>query len=310
MSYLDPQKFKNASPGQFPFSISMLSWALNEEENVLDFLERSRELMNSLGADYEHVFIDDGSTDKTYELALQFQKEYPQLKLIRNPRNRGSGWNMRIAVNHACKDVLFWQTVDWSYDILRLKSHLKHLEKYDVVQGVRVTLKRPQYANLFSKIPYFKYIKVKRRSDNLWKAIISVTNFLMIRTLFRVPLLDFQNVTIYPTRLLQSLELEAYSSFTNAEMLLKAYWRGVSIKQVPIDFIPRTRGVANGTRWRAILSSVKQILYYWIKWQVLRMKPDKNRGTIFPPEQVESEGYAQSKLLAYEEQLTSFDRPS
>jgi hypothetical protein len=53
---------------------------------------------------------------------------------------------------------------------------------------------------------------------------VSVVNYLLVRTLFRLPVHDFQNVTVYPSRLVQSFTLESDSAFTNPECLLKAWW--------------------------------------------------------------------------------------
>lgn len=280
--WLDRSRFLEAG-ARFPFSISMLSWGLNEEENIVEFLRRAQLLMNSLGVEYEHILIDDGSTDRTFELASEVQKTYPQLKIIRNERNMGSGRNTRIAVAHATKDVLFWQTVDWSYDITRIGRYLWYLRDYDVVQGVRIRDIEPQYTPWINRIFKSRGIKVSKRSDNFIKAVISVSNYLLVRNLFRVPVLDFQNVTLYPTKLAQSINFESESAFTNPEMLLKSYWKGASIKQVPIGFIKREKGEAKGTRFKVVVRSMSQVIGFWLSWVVLGRRPDKLKGKVFPP---------------------------
>lgn len=258
----------------------MLSWGLNEEESIEEFLMRAKAFMDSLNVEYEHILIDDGSTDRTFEIANRVKDRYPQLRIIRNATNRGSGWNTRIAVAAAQNDVLFWQTVDWSYDISGLGRYLPLLRECDVVQGVRVEDKKPHFGWLFQKIPILCDIRVSKRSDNFQKAVISLTNYLLIRLLFRVPVLDFQNVTLYPRRLAQDIQFESASAFSNPEMLLKAYWKGASIKQASIGFIARDKGVAKGTRLPVVLKSIRQVVGFWIKWIVLGRRPDKKTGTI------------------------------
>lgn len=282
--WLDRKQFESHSENQFPFSISMLSWAYNEEENIVEFLERSQQLMDSLNVEYEHILIDDASKDKTYLLAVEIQKKYPQLKIIQNKINMDCGWNTRIAVSSATKDILFWQTADWSYDISDLKNNLWLLKNYDVIQGVRINLQKPRYGKLFEILPVLRDIRVTKRSDNFMKAVISLTNYLLIRFLFRVPLLDFQNVTLYPTKLAQSIDFESHSSFSNPEMIMKAYWMGAKIKQVPINFIARDKGEAKGTRWKSVRNSIQQILKYWFKWMVLGQRKNKGKGQITAPD--------------------------
>ena len=102
-------------------------------------------------------------------------------------------------------------------------------------------------------------LAARKRSDTIWKAVISVINYALIRTLFRLPISDYQNVCFYPTKLIQSISYESRSSFVNPESLLKAYWKGASIVEVPISFIPRTVGVAKGTSPKALAQSVGDI---------------------------------------------------
>lgn len=257
-----------AGPGQpVSFGLSMLAWALNEDENLAVFIERAEAFLTAASTDFELIFIDDGSTDRTWQIASDYAATRPWLRLYRNGRNRGSGYSAKRAISLATKDYVFWQTVDWSYDLTQLGPALPLLERYDVLQGVRVNALSP--ATLFHK-----------RSDTPLKAFISVTNYLVIRMLFGLPLHDYQNVTVYPRRLIQSSELEAESAFTSPECLLKVWWKGVSIKEVPVNFLKRTHGQAKGTRLRAIQVAVYDIIRFWFRWVVLDRRPDRGRGTV------------------------------
>ena len=64
-----------------PFSLSMLGWALNEEESLGGYIDRAGALLASLTDDYELVFIDDGSTDRTWEIAVEYQRTRPWLSV-------------------------------------------------------------------------------------------------------------------------------------------------------------------------------------------------------------------------------------
>jgi hypothetical protein len=121
---------------------------------------------------------------------------------------------------------------------------------------------------------------ITRRSDSIFKAIISVINYSLIRCLFNVPLSDYQNVVIYPTKLIQSIAFESSSSFTNPEGLFKAYWQGASFIEVPISFLPRRAGTSKGTRLRAIRSSLRDILGLWFKWVVLGRREGSGKGSV------------------------------
>lgn len=248
-------------------SLSMLGWALNEEESIAGYIDRAGALLASLTDDYELIVIDDGSTDRTWEIASEYQRTRPWLRLQRNARNRGSGYNTKAAISLATKDYLFWQTVDWAYDISRLMASLHLLDQYDVLQGVRSDALTVR-------------VIASRRSDNAYKGLVSYVNYRLIRVLFGLPLSDYQNVTVYPRALIQPVVLETESSFTNAECLLKTWWLGASFKEVPVPFIKRTRGMGTGTRPRAVLAAIADILGWWWRWIVLGRRPSHGTGRV------------------------------
>jgi len=260
----------NRPPESMPFSLTMLGWALNEEQNINEYVDRAEKFLAPLTPDFEVIVIDDGSTDRTAAIVEDLQRTRSWLRLHRNGRNRGSGYNTKVAISLARKDYLFWQMVDWSYDLSRLGEYLPHLGKdSDVLQGVR-----PGTVSLLGVL--------RHRSDTAYKGLVSITNYLLLRTLFRLPVHDYQNVTVYPTRLIQSITLESESAFTNPEGLIKVWWKGATIREFPVPFLKRQRGVAMGTRPLFVLRSVADVLRWWLRWVVLGRREDKGRGRIVP----------------------------
>jgi glycosyltransferase involved in cell wall biosynthesis len=269
---------------KFDRSVSLLCWAYNEEDSIQGYLEKATQLMETTIEDYEIVLIDDGSTDQTYEIAKAFQEKNSRLKIFKNEGNLNVGISSRRAIQRASKEFLFWQTVDWCYDISDLRLFLEYLRTYDIVQGVRrkpVDVKVKFFKPLVSILNLFGMKHLTRRSDTLQKAIVSLVNYFLIRLLFEVPLSDFQNVTFYSTKWIQSIQYEAKSSFANPEGLIKSYWNGMSIKEVPISFIPRSKGKAKGTSLKAIANSVKDILKLWFKWVILGKRGEIRKGKIY-----------------------------
>jgi glycosyltransferase involved in cell wall biosynthesis len=255
-----------STPGTFRPSISMLGWGLDERDNLPSYLERAEQFLRSVTDDFEVIVVDDGSRDGMWEVATEAQRTRPWLKLLKNDRNSGAAYSAKRAIRAATKDYVFWQTVDWAYDISGLASALPLLREFDILQGVRVNALT---ATAFSL-----------RSDTSWKGLISHTNYRLVRLLFQLPLNDYQNVTVYPRALLQSFEFETDSSFMNPELLLKAWWSGASFREVAIPFIKRERGVAKGTRWTSIARSIHDIFYWWFVWIVLGRRTQKSTGRV------------------------------
>jgi len=251
---------------RFRPSMSMLGWALNEEQNLVEYVERAEVFLASVSDDYELVLIDDGSTDSTWTLAVGLQITRPWLELLKNDRNRGPGYCYRRGIEAASKEYFMAQTVDWAYDIDAFRSVFDELRHYDVLQGIRPG--------------EFSFGVLRRRSDSLYKGIVSLTNYVLIRTLFHLPFADFQNVTVCPTRLARALRLESEGSFTNPEVMMKLYWGGASFLQVPVLFQKRGRGKGTGTRLGAIVTSIGEIVGSWFRWVVLGGYPNRKTGAV------------------------------
>jgi glycosyltransferase involved in cell wall biosynthesis len=253
-----------------PFSLSMLGWALNEDESIAGYIDRAEWFLRALTDDFELILIDDGSTDRTWSIIEEAARTRPWLRAVQNGRNRGSGYNTKRAISLAVKQYVFWQTVDWSYDIRHLAAAMADLPAVpgmDVLQGTRI-------GTLSAKA------MMRHRSDSSYKGLVSVVNYRLIRALFRLPLGDYQNVTIYPRTLIQSVTLESESAFTNPECLLKTWWRGATFKEVSVPFVKRQVGRGAGTHPRAVLAAVTDILYWWTQWIVLDRRPDRGRGRV------------------------------
>jgi glycosyltransferase involved in cell wall biosynthesis len=248
--------------GKFTRGVSMLAWAYNEEDLIEGFLRRAVELLERAVTDWEIVLVDDCSTDRTNKIATAFALNEPRIRIVRHGRNLNVGMACRTAIAHASKEFLFWQTVDWSYDIDKLRIFLELLTHFDAVQGIR-----PVPIRLLSYIPVLRSIyRVRRRSDSFYKAIISLGNYYVLSILFGARFHDFQNVTFYRTRAVQELSIVGHTSFVNPELLLKSYYNGVRFIEVPIRFISRQKGVAKGTRPIVVIRSVLDTTRNWFAW--------------------------------------------
>jgi len=242
-------------------SLSLVSWALNEEENVNDFLIKAQYFCSSIADKFEIIIVDDGSTDKTLNLLQLASEKSATVIFSSNGVNRGVGYSMKKAISLAQMDFVIWQTQDWSYDLSSFIASIGELENVDILHGARK-------------------LSVIGRSDDKLKALISLANFSVIKAIFRAPFSDFQNVTLYPREILKSFVLVSNSSFTSPELLLRSWLSGYSFLEIPVKFIPRTHGVAKGTSFHSISKSILEILGFRAKhWPEIK-EMSESKGVV------------------------------
>jgi glycosyltransferase involved in cell wall biosynthesis len=247
---------------KFSHSVSLICYGYNEEELIGDFFSNAVDLLDSVATDYEIIFVDDGSTDRTFELAQGIARGNERIRIYRNGRNRNTGYSFKRALSLAEKEFVLWQTIDWSYDLSNLRIFLELVRHFGVVAGVR-----PVPFRLLAYIPVLRSIyRVRSRSDDILRAIVSLANYYVLRILFGLRSHDFQNIQIHRTKVLQAFELRGESSFLSIEMLIRARTFGLDMIEVPLKFIPRTKGISKGIRPVAIWKSVRDIAINWIAW--------------------------------------------
>jgi Glycosyltransferases involved in cell wall biogenesis len=124
--------------------LSVVIPAYNEEENVPILYEKLKKVLDSLGEDYEIIFVDDGSTDGTYQRLKQLAEKDSRLKVIRFKRNYGQTAAMSAGFEHAKGDVIITLDADLQNDPEDIPTLLEKLkEGYHVVSGWRKDRKDP-----------------------------------------------------------------------------------------------------------------------------------------------------------------------
>ena len=105
---------------------------------VEELIARLAQVMGSLDGDAEAILIDDGSTDRTFELMLTAAKADPRFKLVRLSRNFGHQIALTAGLDLATGDAVIVLDADLQDPpevVLELAARWR--EGYDVVYAVR-----------------------------------------------------------------------------------------------------------------------------------------------------------------------------
>ena len=110
----------------------------NEEESVEKLLLRILEVGRSFDFAYEIVLVDDGSTDKTWQIIEQLKSTTPHLKGIKLRRNCGQTSAMVAGFDHSSGEIIVTMDGDLQNDPSDIPMLLEKMEEgYDIVSGWR-----------------------------------------------------------------------------------------------------------------------------------------------------------------------------
>src|SRR5947209_9004163 len=93
---------------------SIIIPAYNEGVRLEATLERVLSCVSLRNWDAEVIVVNDGSRDNTADLVRAQALEYPNLRLLENPGNRGKGYSVRNGMLNASGDVLLFSDADLS----------------------------------------------------------------------------------------------------------------------------------------------------------------------------------------------------
>lgn len=115
-----------------PKMVSMILPAYNEEESLPSEIKKIRAVLDNAKIPYEFIVIDDGSTDKTYQVAQQ-----EGIIVIRHDRNKGVGAGRKTGILAAKSDIIITTDADGTYPAEPIPEMIQQIQDCDMVIGAR-----------------------------------------------------------------------------------------------------------------------------------------------------------------------------
>lgn len=146
--------------------LSIVIPLIDEAESLPELTAWIERVMQENRFSYEIIFVDDGSTDNSWEVINQLRAKNPQIKAIKFQRNYGKSAGLNEGFRAATGDVVITMDADMqdSPDEIPDLRRMILEEKYDLVSG----WKKKRYDNTFTKnIPSKFYNAMTRRLSGI-----------------------------------------------------------------------------------------------------------------------------------------------
>ncbi|HLO14230.1 MAG TPA: glycosyltransferase family 2 protein [Anaerolineales bacterium] len=229
-------------------SLSVFVPAYNEEKNLLHCVDAVMDKLTELQIAHEVLIIDDGSQDKTGEIAQQLSAARANVRVIHHRKNSGIGAAFVTAIKNGRGEWLILIPADLALEPNEIHRYIEAAPDADIVVGLRTD-----------------------QSDyTILRKIVSWTNIKLVQLLFGMKERQFQYISMYRLSVLRQMDIEYWrSAFFHAEVLIKAKGLGRKLVEVEIKYAPRVSGKPTGARLKLILLTVRDLFHFWMRWRRL-----------------------------------------
>jgi glycosyltransferase involved in cell wall biosynthesis len=218
-------------------SVSVFFPCYNEQDNIGRTVENALGVLEKLNADFEVIIVDDGSRDRTGQIADEIARRNSSVKVVHHPQNLGYGAALRSGFKAATKELVFYTDGDGQFDMNEMPPLLPLMEQYDIVSCYRLDRRDPF---------------VRKINGWAWTKLVCLLFGLKIRDIDCA-------FKLYRRVIFDDIELSSTGALICAEVLARAVRKGYRITQKGVHHYPRTAGVQTGASPRVVLRAFKEL---------------------------------------------------
>lgn len=226
-------------------SISVIIPALNEEGNIAATVNEVLKAIDQRFQDYELLVFNDGSSDKTGEIADELTAKNGHLKVIHNSETMGLGYNYRKGVEIAKNDFVVMIPGDNEISGSSIEEMFKLVGTADII------------------IPYTVNTWVRPIS----RRIISRIFVMLMNLLFGLRLRYYNGPCIHKREIIQPMNINTSGFAYMAAILVRLLKSGHSFREVGMYLKEREYGSSKAFALKNIASVIKTVISLF--WEVM-----------------------------------------
>jgi glycosyltransferase involved in cell wall biosynthesis len=218
--------------------ISVFLPSHNEEGNVERVVRSYLAELPRVADNYEVIVVDDGSRDRTGEIAERLAAEDPHVKVVRHPVNRGYGGAVISGIRAATMPYVLLCDGDGQFDPADLERLTPFVPEYDVVAGRRA-----------------------HRADPLMRRVNGKAWTILVRVLLGITINDIDcGFKLFKREKLDGMELRAHGAMISTELMARVAGRNAKVKEVDVQHLPRLAGEQSGANLKVVARAFKELI--------------------------------------------------
>jgi glycosyltransferase involved in cell wall biosynthesis len=217
--------------------ISAFFPAYNEQDNIALLTEEAVETLASLCSEYEVIIVNDGSRDRTGQVADELAGRMPHVRVVHHPQNRGYGAALQSGFAASRLDFIFFTDGDRQFRIQEIERLVPFAEQYDIVAGYRI-----------------------KRQDAFVRLVNAKSWNLLCRLVLGVRVRDIDCAfKLFKRSVFDRIHPSSNGAVISTEIFALARLRRLSVKEVGVHHYPRLAGVQTGASLKVIVKAFQEL---------------------------------------------------
>ena len=229
-------------------ALSVFFPSYNEEANIEETVTKALAILPTVAREWEIIVVNDGSSDRTGEIAESMAAKEPRIRVITHSPNRGYGAALKSGLYNARFDLIAFTDADGQFDLAEISQFLETKAKTGADAVIGYYLKR--------QVPFYRILGSKL----LWEPAVYLLFGLKVRDID----CGFKLIDKKVADRITDLESER-GPFISSELLIKAKKAGFRIVEIGVHHYPRRGGKATGASLKVILGGFSDLFRLWRK---------------------------------------------
>jgi glycosyltransferase involved in cell wall biosynthesis len=227
-----------APPATALAGVSIVLPCHNEAPNLAAAVRMASEAGRRHALAHEVIVVDDGSRDRTLQIATALAAADPSVHVVVHPGNRGYGAALRSGIAAARQPWILLTDSDLQFDLAELERFVPLASDHDAIVGYRID----------RRDPYGRIVAAA-----VWNELV--------HRVFKLPVRDVDCAfKLIRRSLLHGLPLESEGATISTELLVQLLGRDARLAELGVHHRPRTAGRQSGTSPRVVARAVRELL--------------------------------------------------